>query len=122
MNDEFNNFFKEFKRKNRGKWESIINGMDVDEELLRKETKSEKQEEIEMLQEFERRRKFKSAYDTLNKVEDDLDVDNKKRLKPKKEVKIEEVDQVEGILKPDAENNEIYDSKYSLIYKLENSL
>jgi hypothetical protein len=111
-NEEFNSFFKEFKEKNKGKWESVINGMDVEEDLLKNETQTEKQEEIEMLQEFERRRKFKTAYDTLNKTEEERGENDDKRLRPKKKQKAEVPDQVEDILKADPEKGELYDSRY----------
>lgn len=91
--------------------------MEVDEELLKKESPTEKQEEIEMLQEFERRRKFKSAYDTVTQVEEDKNLPNNKRLQPKKKVQTESVDKIEEILKPDAQMGEIYDPrKFVLIF------
>jgi len=84
--------------------------MDINEDLLRKETPTEKQEEIEMLQEFERRRKFKAAYDTVNKVKEENDLDENYENKGKKNQEAQD-DSPEEILKADPEKDEIYDSK-----------
>ncbi len=115
-NEEFEIFFKDFKKKNKGKWESIINGMEITDEVLKAEDDNEKQEEIEMLQEFERRRKFKAAFDTHEKVKindptstaDQIDDD---KPKVKKEEVEKEGQTVEDILQPDEEVGEKYDSR-----------
>lgn len=106
-------FFKDFKKKNQGKWESIINGMEINDEVLKAEANTEKQEEIEMLEEFERRRKFKAAFDTNDKIktiDPTSTSDSLPQLKTKN-VKEEEIDEIEDILVPDVENGEIYDSR-----------
>lgn len=111
-------FFKEFKEKNKGKWASIVNGMEVDDNLLTKETEQDKKEEVEMLEEFERRRKFKTVFESLEENEEKTQEGKKDSDKQEKaEEKIEEV------LKPDVENGENYDSKYYsvVIFFLENS-
>ena len=111
-NEEFEMFFKDFKKKNKGKWESIINGMEINDEVLKAEANTDKQEEIEMLEEFERRRKFKAAYETNEKVKTTDPTSTSESLPEKnKATNEEEMDEVEEVLKPDVENGEIYDSK-----------
>jgi hypothetical protein len=86
--------------------------MEVSDDILRKETDTEKQEELEMLQEFERRRKFKTAYDTYEKLEqNDPTITADKALLKKKAKKVETSDQIEEVLKPNEDLGEIYDSK-----------
>ncbi len=86
--------------------------MEVDDDILKQETKTDKIEEIEMLQEFERRRKFKAAYDTNLKVEENDDqLENNQRIKKKAKPVQENQDQIENILKPNEELGEIYDHK-----------
>lgn len=112
-NEEFNIFFKEFKEKNKGKWASIINGLEVDDNILTKETENDKKEEIEMMEEFERRRKFKTVFESLEE-------NNEYEQKQKEEMtnkgatqKSSEGDEkLEEVLKPDVESGEIYDSRY----------
>lgn len=111
---EFNEFFKEFKEKNKGKWASVINGMDIDEETLKNEGLSEKQEEIEMLQEFERRRKFKSAFEAAEEVENENpSVDDKFKIKPNRNAKkdSEASANTDTALRADPENGELWDYK-----------
>ncbi len=117
-NEEFEMFFKDFKKKNKGKWESIINGMEINDDILKDEYDTEKQEEIEMLQEFERRRKFKSAFDANEKFKtidptstaDHVSNDNQKKDDKEKGID-KERESLEEILKPDEELGEQYDSK-----------
>lgn len=68
-NEEFNTFFTEFKDKNKDKWSSIINGMDITDDLLKQETEEEKKDEIVMLKELSNRRKFKKFYDEVRTQE-----------------------------------------------------
>lgn len=97
--------------------------MEVNDDILRKETNTEKQEELEMLQEFERRRKFKTAYDTYEKLEENDPTLTADKAFLKKKVKKEEAnDQIEEVLKPNEELGEIYDSKYLYFYFLESLL
>ena len=116
--EEFEIFFKDFKKKNKGKWESIINGMEITEDLLKSNHDNEKQEEIEMLQEFERRRKFKVAHET-NEIIETLDpTSTKDNLSPvkktqKKSDALTNDFTVETIIKADEEKGEIYDSRYN---------
>lgn len=88
------------------------------DEILRSDSNTEKQEEIEMMQEFERRRKFKSAFNTYDKVEEeDKTLDKEKVLHKKAKATEETNDQIEEILKPHAEFDEIFDSKkFTLIF------
>jgi hypothetical protein len=106
-------FFKEFKVKNKGKWESIINGMEVDDNLLTKETEQDKKEEIEMMEEFERRRKFKTVYESLQENEE-FQQNQKEEMTQKDATQqsSEGDEKLEEVLKADVENGEIYDSKY----------
>jgi ribosomal protein S5 len=92
--------------------------MEVTDEILKKETNTEKQEEIEMLQEFERRRKFKAAFDTFDKTEEENKaLHPEDRLHPKEKQKEETNDQIEEILKADEEAGELFDSKkFTLIF------
>jgi ribosomal protein S5 len=86
--------------------------MDANDEFLKEEMKQEKQEEIEMLQEFERRRKFKSAYETLEEEKGHLKMkDNNEKRKDRDEGNLAD------ILRPDVENGEMFDStKFTLIF------
>jgi ribosomal protein S5 len=111
-NEEFNQFFKDFKEKNKDKWASVINGMELDDDLLKTEVQSEKADEAEMLREFEQRRKFKSAYDAVENVEKGSNsVDPSKMLKPKKVVTKELKESFEQILNPNPEEGEIFDPR-----------
>ena len=104
-------FFKEFKEKNHGKWASIINGLDVDEDLLKEETKSDKQEEIEMLQEFERRRKFKAAFGAIQDTDKDFEFLNKDmKLQTKLLKEKDKSTNLEETLLADKSKGELYDS------------
>lgn len=109
-------FFRDFKRKNKGKWESIINGMEITDDLLKSNYETEKQEEIEMLQEFERRRKFKEAHEVNESIEttDPTSTADRLNLGSKKNTKREETfdPNVEEIIKADDQLGEIYDSRY----------
>jgi hypothetical protein len=111
-------FFKDFKMKNKGKWESIINGMEISDDVLKGEYETEKQEEIEMLQEFERRRKFKSAFEANEKLKtidptSTMDYISPKQKKKDEDQKImdKEGETLEDILRPDEEVGEQYDPK-----------
>ena len=64
-NEEFNKFFSDFKTENKGKWQSIINGMDVTEDKLFEKAFGEDQDEVEMMSEFTNRKKFKGVYDKM---------------------------------------------------------
>ena len=125
-NEEFNQFFSEFKQKNEGKWRSIINGIDVDEETLRQETKLDKADELEMLKEFEKRRKFKATLDIIKHKEsqesvdkpDDL-VDESIRTTQKKQFSDlnSNPESIESALAPDESQGEIFDtSKFNMIF------
>jgi hypothetical protein len=104
-------FFKEFKQKNKGKWESIINGMEVDDNILTKETEQDKKEEIEMMEEFERRRKFQTVYESLQE-NDEFEKKQKEDITKKDSNQQTEGDEkLEEVLKPDVESGETYDSR-----------
>ena len=64
-NEEFNSFFTEFKEKNKDNWSSIVNGMEITDDLLKQETEEEKKDEIVMLKELSNRRKFKKFFDDV---------------------------------------------------------
>ena len=66
-NQEFDSFFSEFKDKNKDKWSSIINGMDITDDIIKQETEEEKKDEIVMLKELSNRRKFKNLYDEVRR-------------------------------------------------------
>jgi hypothetical protein len=87
--------------------------LDIDEDTLKSETMQDKQEEIEMLQEFDRRRKFKSAYDAITDVENEAEnLKNSKRLKPKEkeyDMKKEKEENNEAFLEADPEQGELWD-------------
>jgi len=125
-NQEFNQFFSEFKKKNEGKWKSIINGMDLDEETLQQETQIDKKDEFVMLKEFEKRRKFKATLDIINNKEfqengDNINdiLDDSIRTKEKKDLKKLSVnpESIESALSADETKGEIFDgSKFNLIF------
>ena len=115
-NDEFNIFFKEFKEKNKDKWASIVNGMDIDDELLQKELKSDTTDENEMLKQFEKRRKFESAYKTVSEIEDKSKVDPKKGLREQKDP-AKPKESMEQHLEPNPEIGETFDpTKFNMIF------
>jgi ribosomal protein S5 len=80
---------------------------------LKKEIQSEKADEAEMLREFEQRRKFKAAYDTVDKIEEDSNVNPDKKLNPSKKGKETTIvkESIEQILEPIKENGEIFDPR-----------
>jgi len=100
--------------------------MDLDEETFHKETKLDKQDELEMLKEFEKRRKFKTTLDLI-KHKESLEsedhpnhiVDDSIRTTAKKDFtkKIANPESIEAALSPDEKRNEIYDSsQFNLMF------
>jgi len=100
--------------------------MDLDEETLRQETKLDKQDELEMLKEFEKRRKFKTTLDLIKHKESqeseerpNFSVDESIRTTPKKDLskKSPNPESVEAALTPDDKSGEIFDtSKFNLMF------
>lgn len=88
--------------------------MEVDEDLLKQESENDKQREIEMLQEFERRRRFKAAYDSVDKVDQEMGAENEHRMKEQKQQIEDETERKANFaaaLMPDESKGELYDSK-----------
>ncbi len=79
----------------------------MDDSVLQETTDQDKKEEIEMLEEFERRRKFKNVYEAVNENEE-LKKEKDKKEQRKKELRQSE--RVEDILKADPDKGEIFDS------------
>lgn len=100
--------------------------MDLDEDTLRQETKLDKADELEMLKEFEKRRKFKATLDIIKHKESqesadnpDLEVDENIRTTEKKEYSDanSNPESIESALSPDELQGEIFDSsKFNLIF------
>jgi ribosomal protein S5 len=91
--------------------------MDLEEDTFRQETNIEKKEELEMLEAFEKRRKFKVAYDTIDGLDEDVPLEESERLKEKKQQQEEKGEKPEQLLMADFEKNEIYDSsKFTLMF------
>jgi hypothetical protein len=90
--------------------------MEVDDDLLTKETEQDKKEEVEMLEEFERRRKFKTVFESLEENDEmEMKQGGKSETSDQRE---DSQEKLEEVLKPDVENGETYDSKY--VYNLKN--
>lgn len=104
-------FFKDFKEKNKGKWASIINGMDLEDSVINQQTDTDKQEEIEMLKEFEKRRKFESVQGLIDKMEQDEGVDPTKRFKPEVGKSTYSKETMELLFQPNRESGENFDPK-----------
>ena len=125
-NEEFNQFFKSFKKNNEGKWKSIINGMEIDEETIRQDSLEDKMDEMQMMKEFEKRRKFKSVIDIIKEKEsfenpenpsDTLDESLRLTKKPTFEKKLVNPESVEAALMPNEEIGEIFDSsKFHMMF------
>jgi ribosomal protein S5 len=120
-NEEFNQFFADFKTKNEGKWKSIVNGLDIDEDTFKQETELDKKDEIEMLKEFEKRRKFKTAFEIIKQKEMkendrnfDEHVDESIRLTEKKKEtpKHNNPESLEACLSPNKSVGEMFDPAY----------
>lgn len=94
--------------------------MEIDEDILKQETTTEKKDELEMLKEFERRRKFKSAFDVADKIESLNDVHRHKRINPPEKPSAEEEkprETLERRLLPDPDKGELYDPRhFNLIF------
>jgi hypothetical protein len=82
--------------------------MEIDETTIDQVTNTEKKEEVEMLKEFERRRKFESISDIVDRIEKDESVPNNKRLKPKQVDKNKALDTLELVFKPREDLNETF--------------
>lgn len=82
--------------------------MEVDDNLLTKETEQDKKEEVEMLEEFERRRKFKTVFESL---EENEEKEKKQETKKQSDKQDNPQEKIEEVLKPDIENGETYDSR-----------
>jgi len=65
-NEEFNKFFQEYKKENKGKWQSIVNGLEVTEEKLFEKTVGEEEDEAKMMSELTDREKFKGFYNKMS--------------------------------------------------------
>lgn len=100
--------------------------MDISEETIRQETILDKKDELEMLKEFEKRRKFKSAMDLLKEKEKNDKEDKQSESMPdsltmteKKPDKNKQTntESIEAALLPDQSMGEIFDSsKFNLIF------
>lgn len=133
-NQEFREFFEEFKEKNKDKWASIVNAMDVDPEILRQETFEELENKYKMLKQFSERKKLEAGIKKFDTIADSMNsyknVDyEKETLKTSqsekflREQKIKKKTSEKNNLKlierlaPDGEEGEIYDTrKFHLIY------
>lgn len=130
-NKEFLEFFKTFKEKNKDKWASIINGMDVDVNQLAKETEEELAQKYKIYNEIHKRKQLGEGYETFNDIalkklyyEKDNQTKENKYIKPtykgfnEREKKFEErSDDLYSALAPDTENDEMYDSrKFTMIF------
>lgn len=91
--------------------------MDIDDDILRQETSMDQKEELEMLQEFDRRRKFKEVHDVLDQIQSEDGIYNTKKQGDDKTKDNADPTSVEEALKPNLENNEIYDhSEFTLMF------
>jgi Cys-tRNA synthase (O-phospho-L-seryl-tRNA:Cys-tRNA synthase) len=87
--------------------------MEVDDNLLTKETDEDKKEEVEMLEEFERRRKFKTVYESLEENEERARREKEELTKTQSVENSQKGDEkIEEVLKADADAGETYDSRY----------
>ena len=132
INQEFLDFFKDFKAKNENKWSSIINGMDVDVKQLAKETTEELNEKYKIFNEIHKRKQLNEGYDAFNDlakskydIEKNQFIRKKNKNDPtykgfdenKKADTKEKSDDVFQMLAPDIDAGETYDSrKFTLIF------
>ena len=132
INQEFLDFFKDFKAKNENKWSSIINGMDVDVKQLAKETTEELNEKYKIFNEIHKRKQLNEGYDAFNdlakskyEVEKDQFIRKKNKNNPtykgfdelKNNDNQAKADDIFKTLAPDIDVGEIYDSrKFTLIF------
>jgi hypothetical protein len=86
-----------------------VNGMEVDESNIEQLTNTDKKEEVEMLKEFEKRRKFQSVQDLVDRIEEGEGVPSQQRRKPKEEKVTNKKDTIELVFEPDADKGEIFD-------------
>jgi ribosomal protein S5 len=133
-NQEFREFFEEFKEKNKDKWASIVNGIDVDPEILRQETFEELENKYKMLKQFSERKKLEEGIKKFDIIAENMNsyksIDHHKltrkssqsekfireKVKPKRGSE-KNTEKLLDRLAPDGEEGEIYDTtKFHLIY------
>lgn len=100
--------------------------MEINEETIRQDMSEDKKDELEMLKEFEKRRKFKSTIDILKSKEDlegpenpleNLDDSLRISVKKNKEKREANPESLEAALAPNKELGEIFDSsKFHMIF------
>lgn len=131
-NEEFNKFFTKFKEENKDKWANIINGKEIDLNVLRQETAKELEEKYTVLKQMSDRNKLKvgvEKFDTLSEStlenENNLynnslfsKINNIGRRSIKKKFVIRPRTTNSAVaLAPDPEEGETYDSKkFNLIF------
>lgn len=130
-NQEFLNFFSNFKEKNKHKWASIINGMDVDTEQLAKETADELNDKYKIYNEIHKRKQLGDGFDAFNEIAKEkyhFELNNFKKDNPYimpvykgfdnyKLKDKERTDDTFEALAPDTEIGETYDSrKFTMIF------
>lgn len=71
INDEFLNFFQNYKLKNKDKWSSIINGMDVDTDELSEETFKELEDKYLVMNEIHKRKQLKAGFEAFENITND---------------------------------------------------
>lgn len=131
-NDEFNKFFKKFKEENKDKWANIINGKEIDLDVLRQETAKELEQKYTVLKQMSDRNKLKigiDKFDTLSEktLEEENNLYNlnpvsKLNLTGRRSIKKKNILRPKSTnaavaLAPDPEEGETYDSKkFNLIF------
>lgn len=130
-NVEFLEFFKAFKEKNKGKWASIINGMEVDPEILAEETQAEFDEKYKVYDQIHKRKQLNVGFEEFNKIaKDKYQVENNQVIRENEFMppsykgfddeyytKRDKIDDVMIALAPIIDKGENYDSrKFHLIF------
>lgn len=125
-NSEFKKFFKKFKEENKDKWESIIDGTEIDLNILKKESIEELEDKYTMLKQFNERKKLNKGIEVFDSIASKKNEDekqfipegtlNRRTIKKPNISKSRTEDPYDSLL-PDEDSGELYDSsKLNLIF------
>lgn len=132
-NEEFRKFFDKFKVENKDKWASIVNGEDINPEILQKETPEELEDKFKMLKQFSERKRLRSGIKAFDEVANEIEKDEQEiednnqtmkkvenkgiTQKPRKKPLLRMRDDFKKYLAPDVDAGETYDpKKFNLMF------
>lgn len=127
INKEFVEFFNDFKEKNKDKWASIVNGMDIDVDKFAEETFQELEDKYKVMNEVHKRKQLAKGFDEFEEIsKEKLKTEikyNDRLIKPyykgfgQYHRETEKTDDLDIALSPDVELGEQYDTrKFHMIF------